>query len=314
MNRLNGWIPKFLIVAVLTFSLTALVTVLEAPGIGNYFKNQANDLVTSAKAAEHSDPNQAAVDYQMAALLQPNNHGIITSLADMYMRLDQPDDAIATLQQLPFDEAGDRIADIQFKSGQFDAAHDTLTTLLNEHVTANRLIAMSRTLLELNRGGEAAKAAKDAVAYSLSNQAAYEQLGLCQLVNNDESEYQTTLAALGSTQAAQTLETAHAYKLALARELYTQGLLKTSERVLDSLDTTATERYILLAQIKLSSVKPSVSDLNDAHDQLVRATKLDPANIDAHKLLEEVLLKQGDESDADAQAKLIKSLQTGLVN
>jgi hypothetical protein len=229
----------------------------------------------------------------------------------MYIRLDQPDDAIAALRQLPFGEEGSTIADLQFKTGQYAEAHDTLQDLMNDQITAERLIAMSRVLLELDRGGEATKAAKDAITYSLGDTAAQQQLGLCQIILADEAGYQASVSTLGTSDAARTLQSAHAYKLALARELYAEGLLRTAERTLDSMTDTPTERYTLMAEIKLGRVKPSDQDLADAKDQLARATKLDPASITAHKLLEEVLLKQGDDTAAAEQAKQIKALQAG---
>ncbi len=307
MNRSKSSI-KFVLASALALCLTALITVLAAPGIGSYFRSQSDRLATEARAAEPSDPHKAAVRYQMAAFLNPGNHAILKSLADMYIRLDQPDSAIAALRQLPLREEGIAIADLQMRSNQLSAALETLNEMINDRITEEVLVAKSRVLLEMDRGGEAATAASDATSYALNDTAAKLQLGLCQLILDDEAAYQTTIASLSGSEAARTLQNAHAYKLALARELYADGLLRTSERILSNLDTSATERYLLLAKIKLAQ-----GDTTAAHDQLIRATKLDPANIEAHQMLEELLLKIGDDTGADEQVKLIKSLQGGLL-
>jgi tetratricopeptide (TPR) repeat protein len=210
------------------------------------------------------------------------------------------------LQKLPVREQGSTIADLQARSGQYQEALKTLDRVLNEGISAATLIAKSRVLLELDRGELAAQVAKDAVSYEPDSTPARLQLGLCQIVAGDEAGYAATIASLNGVAAVETLKTAHAYKLALARELYAQGLLRTSERILNGLDDSSTERYLLQARIQLA-----FADVPAAQELLVRATKLDPANIEAHKLLEEVLLKLGDEAGADEQAGLIKSLQTG---
>ncbi len=302
-------LPQFAIPALITaavLGLTALAAILSAPAVGSYLNGQADRLVREAHTDETSNPQAAAIRYEMAAFLRPGDHTILKRLADMYVRLDQPDTAVAILRRLPKSEEGNTIADLQLQSGQYQASLDTLNDLLNVQITAERLIAKSRALLELDRGGEAVQAAKDATTYSLTNASAKQQLALCQLVTDDEAGYTATIATLRPLEAAGALESARASKVALGRELYAQGLLRTSERVLNSTDSTATERYLLLAKIKLAQ-----NNLAEAKDQLVRATKLDPANIDAHKLLEEVLLKQDDQDAAGEQAKLIKSLQTG---
>lgn len=286
----------------------AVAAVLVAPAIGGYLRTQSVRLAAEAKTAESTDPHKAAVQYQMAAFLQPGDHRILRSLADMYVRLDQPDRAIAVLRQLPLAEAGKRIAELQLASGQAEEALKTLNEMINERVTAEVLVAKSRVLMELDRGVEACATAKDATGYSMADSAVRLQLGLCQIAQADESGYAATIASLGNSEAAKTLQSAHAYKLALARELYAVGLLRTSERILDSLDTSATERYILTGRIKLAQ-----RHLDKAKEQLVRATKLDPASVDAHKLLQEILIKLGDDVGASEQAKQIKSLQAGLL-
>jgi thioredoxin-like negative regulator of GroEL len=302
-------LPHFtlpLLITTAALALVGLVAVLAAPAIGSHLNTQADRLVHEAMAAEGGNPQAAAIRYEMAAFVRPGDHTILNRLADMYIRLDQPDTAIAVLRRLPKMEAGDRIADLQLRSGQYQKALDTLTDLLSTQASSNRLVAKSHALLELDRGAEALQAAKDATAYALSDSAAKRNLVLCQLVAGDEAGYQAAVASLGAAEPAGAIQSAHASQIALGRELYALGLLRTSERVLNSTDSTATERYVLVAKIKLV-----LNNLPEAKDQLVRATKLDPANIDAHKLLEEVLLKQNDEAGANEQAKLVKSLQTG---
>lgn len=299
-------IPKPVIVALLALGLCGLITVLAAPRIGSYLRTESERLVSEARATETSDPRKAAVRYQMAAFLRPGDNTILKSLADMYVRLDQPDSAIAVLRRLPITEQGSAIVDLQFRSRQYEAALKTINELINEKITSAVLISKSRVLLELDRGAEACTATKDALTYEPDNLQAKEHLAYCQLVVADEAGYQATISSLGSSEAAGTIKTAHVYKLALARELYAQGLLSTSERVLNGLDDAVTERYVLMARIQIAYHNQA-----EAKELLVRATKLDPASVDARKLLQEVLLKQGDEVAADEQAKLIKALQTG---
>ncbi|HSH31730.1 MAG TPA: tetratricopeptide repeat protein [Candidatus Saccharimonadales bacterium] len=304
---------KFKLILVSSLALAATTLAAGLPAAHAHIGQRADDLVRQADAVATSDPKMAAVNYRMASLLQPTNPEIITKLADAYLSLNRPDEAVKTLRRLPKGEGSAKIADIQFRSGQFEAAVATLDQLLKDKQLPATLTAKSRALLELDRADQAIEAAKQAVSYGLGDDQAALQLGLSYAASGKSQELAALISSLRPLAARQTLETAQAGQVTAAKILYAQGLLRSSQRILAKTPVLNSEGYLLLAKIELAQREPNQSELTAAKDHLVKGLAIDPGNLELHRTLKDVYRQLGDQAGFERESDLVNQLETGKI-
>ncbi|MBW3538172.1 tetratricopeptide repeat protein [Candidatus Parcubacteria bacterium] len=304
---------KFKLLTALTLILTVCVLTAGIPPANSYANRRSADLVRQADAAAIKDPRTAAVNYHMASLLQPSNGAIINKLADAYLSLNRPDRAVEALRRLPRGEGRAKIADIQFRSGQFEAAIATLEQMMADKQTPGPLTAKSRALLELDKTDQATAAAREAVSYGLGDDQAALQLGFSYAAGGKTLELAALISSLRPLEARQTLEKAQVSKTALAHALYAQGLLRSSQRVLLKTPALNSEGYLLLARIELAPRQPGPSELAAAKAHLIKGLAIDPGNLQLHRLLRDAYRHLDDQAGVDRESDLIKQLETGKI-
>jgi hypothetical protein len=97
---------------------------------------------------------------------------------------------------------------------------------------------------------------------------------------------------------------------AQAQELYVLGLLRSSQKVLLTIDQPSAQRAILLANIALA-LTPGKTGAITATPYAKEAVALDPSNQVARKLYISVSHKTGDTVTANRQAALLAQLEIG---
>lgn len=291
-----------------------LAVILVGPWIGATASRKASSLATQAQDETRSgNLNQAVVDLEVGSALSPSNHQIIQQLADLYVRRNEPDDAIRTLKRLPKGEGNLQIAKLQRQSGRLDQALSMLNEAIKSRPSNQLLRAKSEVQLEQGREDEAAASAKEALNYQTANAETQIQLGLCYALVNKTDEQAALRSSVSSSETSQALEQAQSGKTALAYLLYSRGLLRSSERVLKNIATLNTPATRLLGRINLTLASNDPSRINQAETYLIKAALADPANLEGHQLLQQVYQKEGKTAESTHQTDLIQQLQSGKV-
>ncbi len=302
---------KFNLTIGLALASTAVALEVVIPAIKLQAANKAQTLARQAQKESITHPNQAIIDYRVSLVLSPSNHQIVQKLSELYLRQNRPDDAISVLQKLPKDEGGLSIALVQMQTGRLSQAAKTLDGL--DGSDARVLIAKSRVLLEQGKTGEALASAIRAQAFDATNGDTQVQLGLCYAIQGRNSELNALISSVTDQNALQALKEAQLGKTALAYELYSRGLLRSSRKILINEPSLNANQQLLLGRISLILSSNDKSKLSEAQNWLVQATQNDPANAEAHRLLQTVFLKIGDHEKADRQGQLVEQLESGKV-
>lgn len=115
---------------------------------------------------------------------------------------------------------------------------------------------------------------------------------------------QVLAKSAGSSEAAGSVSRLDTSNLALAQELYALGLLRSSQRVLDSVTTQSTDRWVLATDLALAR-----KDYALAQHDATAALKLDPTNLTSRRLLVKAL--QAQKLATTDQDQLITRLTSG---
>jgi tetratricopeptide (TPR) repeat protein len=301
---------RWLLVSVATFAFAVGVVALSVGPILSAAHSQAVKLGSQADGLQKTDPDKALLDYRMAHMLDPGNATYILHMADLYLARQQPDDAIKALMQLTPEQAGERVADIQFKSGKFEDAIATAQVLINLGHSQAYLV-QARSYLELNQLDNAQAAAKKAQADSTSREEGVVlETAATKLAGRDSS---ISEGAVSSPERLSQLQNIKAGELPLAQSLYSLGLLNSSQRVLMSLAANNTQVLVLLADIKLAEQPTSQGHLLAAVDYLRQAIAVNPSDVELHKQLKAVYSQLGNSDGVKAEDGLINRLQTGNI-
>ncbi len=303
--------PKFNRLVVLFVVLMVFGFEVVGPSVGYIASRKALTLATQARKEAAVHPNQALLDYKVASILSPSNHEFIHNLADQYLKLNRPDDAIATLKRLPKWDSGLQIVDIQRRSGRLEQALKTVGTL--DASNPKVLMAKSQVLLEQGKALEAISAAQQALNLASQDISAQLQLGLAYAAGDKDTDLDLLMGSVTSPQALQVLKQARQGKTALSYVLYDQGLIRRARTILMSQPDLASSEQRLLGQINLILSSNDPSKLDEAKSALVKATLSDPANPEAHRLLQQVYTKMGDKDKAAHQGDLVQQLESGKV-
>ena len=236
--------------------------------------NQAHQLAKEGSSINIS-PAEAEADFHLATWLNPADAANWLGLARAQIAAGHPNDALISLKR-----AG-------------------------EGSEATRL--QIRTLIELGRTSEAAKAA-DQLTGTHATTDDLMLAGLAYALTSRTADITALTPRVNSPEALQRFRRVQAGKLPLAAELYATGLLRSSSALLADLPTSF-ERNLLLARIDYTRHTPG--SLNQAASLLTEATALKPSDLEAHQLLAQILHDQNKTNEAAAQDLLITKLQAG---
>jgi Flp pilus assembly protein TadD len=262
-----------------------------SPYIRAHRDRKVTALLAEADQVARTDIRKAAANYHVAAFLKPSDHSILQHLADLYVELDRPTDAIGVLRQLRIGESGLRIASLQLQTGDLDASLSTLERVIKDKRRAEAYLLKSRVLLEKGDLATATQAARDASNYDLANSEALPLLAACQALENKPEGLK-----------------AYPTSILLARYLYASGLPRSTERYLAAQKDLNNEGWLLLSQARIS-----LKSFGEAKTSLISLLANDPANLEARKLLKSVYEKLGDTEAAKIQHQQIEELEQGRV-
>lgn len=272
MHRPNPRIIAFFVLSAIVLASSSAALAASWPNAIGAAHRQSAKLIGEAATA---DLAEAAVDYQLATWLDPQNQAGYLGLART-----------------------------QIATGHAEAA---LIALERAGEGSNAATLRIRTLLELGRSTEAADRARtlarpgrkdaDVVLAALTFAIAGRAAGIPAL---------TTLVS--SPEALQSLARIEAGQVPFAGELYAAGLPESSRSLLIKLPTSF-ERNLLLAHIAYDRHTPD--DLSSATDYLNEALALNPSGLEARKLLVAVYTDRGLPTDATNQSVLIQKLEAG---
>lgn len=263
---------KFYVVSTITLAGSAFVAAgfVVPSGIG-YTKSQSTRYTV---AALNERGSEAAIDYRLAAFLDPNNEVAAVGLARIYISQGRTNEAMSVLERVGDNQDGLRLRTKTFvELGKYDQAKPFASKLLAQGSEADTLLA--------------------AAAYKLG-------------------DYKPELSALDtrltSVEALQALARLRAGNISEALELGVLGLPLSTSALLVKLPAS-TPRNLALGDIFLQ--KGDKASLIQAADYLQAGIKLDPASIELRNKYVEVLRSQKLESDAILQDKLILRLRQG---
>ncbi|HSX14970.1 MAG TPA: hypothetical protein VLE72_03670 [Candidatus Saccharimonadales bacterium] len=268
----------------LTIGLILLLIILE-----QIFR-PLNHLASSrALAAVSRGDHQQSIDralvwYRVADTLAPNNPQIDLKLAQTYLKADQNKAALTNAEAATNHGAG-----------------------------TEALVVKSQALLELDQPQAAASAAEAAVQNSTNDAAAQTQLGLGYAAQDDWSKVDQMISLLGSSEAARTLSGLKHDHFALAQLFYAQGLLNSSQRILERYPQENSQYYLLRAVLALRLATDKKTGLEQGRGLLEKGLALSPERIDLRQLLQQIDNDLGDSTAAAEQGTKIQALQSGKI-
>lgn len=263
---------KFLSLAALILVVAALSLAALKPIATKAAHHQSEIFTFKAANAQGAD---AEVNYRLAIWLNPHNQTAFAGLARVQIAAGQPDEALASLSQ-----AGEGSEVDQLKV---------------------------RTLVELGRFAEAANNATSLTAPGRPISDLF-LANLAYILADRPNDTAALMSRLETPEALQRIQRAKADQYSLAAELYATGLLQSSSGLLIKLPESY-ERNLLLARIRYS--RHSSEDLRQATGLLAHALVLNPAGIEARKLLVKTYHDTGQTTEAAKQEALITKLQSG---
>ncbi len=264
---------KFWIIAgvVLTGSVIGLAALW--PVALSLARSESVQLTKEAAAAQGTE---ATTDYHLAVWLNPANQPAYLGLARTEIAADHTDEALQAL-----DHAG-------------------------EGSEAARLRV--RIDLELGRYHDGAQAADTLAKATDRTEGDIVFTALAYGLDGRTADIKPLMPLVASPDALRRIQRAEAQHYALAAELYSSGLLNSSSALLAK-EPAGYERNLLLARICYERHTPA--SLASAADLLTAANTLNPANLDARRLLVQIYQAQKNSSAADQQNILIAKLVAG---
>jgi tetratricopeptide (TPR) repeat protein len=233
---------------------------------------QSGQLTREAATAQDGE---AYVNYLLAARLNPANQAAYLGLARAQLAANQPDQALRSLEQ----------------AGQGSEAQQLKV----------------RTLMEL---GRYAAAANEAVVLTSSDRSEDDMVlaALSFALADRQSDIAPLISHIASSEALQRVQSAQMGSIPLARQLYATGLLNSSSSLLNKMAPSYEQ---MLLQATILYAKHTKPDLTAAVELLRRSLVLQPASLEARKLLRQVHTDLGQTEAASQQTDLISRLGTG---
>lgn len=271
MSNSQPSIVKFQILAAVTLVGAATGIAALVPRAQSTTRLQSANLVTQAQA----NRGEATADYRLAVWLNPASQPARLGLAATQITAGQPAAALNTLKPVGEGSAANRLRiEALIESDQPAAAASTAAHLIAASPTDPNLIL-------------------SALAYAQ---------------NHDQTAAISLVSRATSPEAAGAIRRAASGNLALAAELYANGLLRSSSAMLLTLPS-GYERNLLLARIDYTF--HDRSNLLAATHLLTSAITINPASLEARQLLIQVDQARGDTAAASQQASLLAKLQSG---
>ncbi|HVE80545.1 MAG TPA: hypothetical protein VNA68_00125 [Candidatus Dormibacteraeota bacterium] len=244
-------------------------------------KSHAQKLATQAEQYRSSNPAQALAGYKMAAFLDPSQPDYNYRMADIYLAQNQPGKAMRALDQAGTPNAQLKAIEIELRSSRFQAAQKRIEKAIKLERTPGLYILQAKASLEAGDSANALASAKAA-----GNKAASIE-SFAQRVHSKQQ---------GAT------------ALALARDLYGNGMPVSANRILDETAPESTLWYALKADILLTQQKVTKENLLAAKDYLKAAIKMAPYDISLHRQIKSVFDRLGDKQQSQAEEELIRQL------
>lgn len=275
------------------------VGVLSANPLVNYAHDQAASY--AADAAHQAATATSLLELQTAQVLDPGNPSYRQQLADRYVAQGELDQAVNVLGTT----GGERIrkAGLLIRLGKPDAA-----LMAAQGVTGTDAAVMrSQAYLEEGRDADAQSAVQDP-----SSDSALLQQALAMAVGGTAADITTLIPQADSATTKQRMRRIQSGGVALAQELYANGLYQTAERVLASTPDSSAKSG-LVAHIALSKQPVTRQNLLAAQAAATQGLRLDPANVPLHSLLQDIDSQLDDQTGAAHQQRLINELQSGKI-
>ncbi len=272
MHRPNARLIAFFSFSGLILAASATALATTWPAAVGAAHAGASKLVGDAATASLPE---AAVDYQLATWLDPSNQAAYLGIARTQIVTGHAETALTALERAG---EGSEAAELRI-----------------------------RTLIELGRTSEAATRAATLGASGRS-EADITLAALTYALAGRPADIAPLNALVSSPEALQHLARIVAGNVPLAGELYTAGLPESSRNLLLKLPVTF-ERNLLLGHIYYD--QHTTADLSTATGYLTTALTLNPADIEAHKLLAAVYVDRNLPTDAANQNILVQKLLSG---
>ena len=260
-------------------SFTGLLVVATAaslafswPWLHEVARRQSVQLTSDAQSAT---PIEAEADFHLAVWLDRTNQPASLGLARAQLASGQAEAALATLRLAG---QGSEVASLSLRT-QLELGHN--------------LAAVEAVPALLTQGAKDEAIILAALAYAQAGQT---------------SSIPALNSLVSSPGALQHLSRISAGQLALAEELYVNGLPDSSNRLLKTLPTSF-ERNLLLAHIAVD--RHATSELAAATSYLTEAISLNPADASTHQFLSQVYAERGLSAEATGQAALASKLLNG---
>ena len=304
---------KFKLVVTALLLLSSVGLALAGLVLSGYFAHQAIRLSQNAQVwVAKGKISHAIVDLTVASWISPTNHQAIQQLGDLYLLENRPDDAVQALKRLPKGESGLQIASLQRQMGELAQSIKTLDDLMKGNPTAGLLTSKSQVQLEQGSANDAVVTSEQALSYAQDSRTQL-QLGLAYAVGEHDDKLVTLIASVTAPETLQALKQAQSGKIPLAHVLYATGLLRSSERILVAQSNLNPTDHTLLGHIELILSANNHTKLAEAVAHLEKATHQDPANQEAHRLLQQAYEEQGNVDGSTHQAELVRELETGKI-
>jgi len=271
MSKSTPSAVKFWVLASLTLVVAAFGLAALWPAVPVFARSQSQAFTRAAGA----DRGEAAADYQLAVWLNPGNRPARLGLGSVQVAAGEPAAALVNL-----DRAGEGSEAIRLKV---------------------------RALIETGRYQDAAAGAAALLTLAPTN-SNYVLAALANTLAGQTAVGTAFTARVTSPEAAQAIQRAAADNFTLAAELYANGLLRSSQRILLTLPQSY-ERNLLLSHIDYTF--HTRASLTAAAGLLQVATAMNPAGLEARELLVSVDHDRGDTAAATAQTTLINKLNSG---
>ena len=285
--------------ALLVYAAAVAVGALSIGPLVGYAHDQAASYANAA--TQQTSAATSLLELQVAQVLDPGNASYRQLLADRYVAQGNLNQAVATLGSTPNERI--RKASLLIALEQPDQA----VTAVNGVTGTDAAVVRSQAYLEAGRGGDA----QNAVA-GLTSDAALQQQALVSATDGDMATVAALIPQVEDPTIKQDLRRIQSGGVALAQELYADGLYQAAQRVLAAAPDSSA-KATLLAHIWLNRQPLTHQDLVAAQAAAQQGVQLDPASLPLHSLLQNIDSQLGDQTGSAHQQQLISQLQSGKI-
>ncbi len=292
---------KFGLLAVAVFTAALVIGVAATPIISSYIAQRSADYAAIARTS--NDQGKQIAHYRLALALSPGNAHYRNEFATLYAAQNNLKAAIGVLGGTTAERI--RKANYELRLGRYEHAERSIATLNSPEAA----IVRSKIALEQGSGLSAYQATKNA-----RNDSERLQLGLSYKTAGMSDKVKEVLLLMGEGEEKRRLARAGSGGVALAQELYREGLYRSAQRVLSQTQESS-ERYLLLAHTELELASTNKSNreaaLKTAKESLLKGVRHNPANLEIRQLLMEVYRELKDEGAVSRENLVIQQLRSG---